>query len=76
MIDTKVINRIVRAYLICDKCKQVIQVNNGETQDTAVDGLNSSKYRDQNWGHECEKCKTRRHRAYDIYVTSIQRDDT
>ena len=50
--------------IICDECELVIgTVEEGYEADEL-----SRQYRDQNWGHECTRCRKARERAYDRYV--------
>jgi hypothetical protein len=57
-----------KSELICDKCKVIIAVASGVGVDETERKLPSQKYRDQNWGHECERCRKSRERDYDRYV--------
>ena len=49
--------------IICDECKQTI----GEELEGHNEVL-SKKYRDQNFGHECTRCRKNRENAYDMWV--------
>lgn len=68
MIKSSVRGKIVVANLVCDRCGEVFVICSAITLDLAEEGLDASKHKDQNNGHECDKCRRARERAYDNYV--------
>ena len=68
-IETKVTGRLVTAKLICDSCKTTIAISASTGIDAAERGLPKERYKDQNWGHECARCRQLRCGGYDKWVT-------
>ncbi len=68
-VDISVVGKKVTADLICDSCGVII----ASFQDTGIDaaerGLPKERYKDQNWGHECARCRQLRCGGYDKWVT-------
>ena len=71
-IETVVTGRLVTSKLICDVCNTTIAVSAATGIDAAERGLSKEEHKDQNWGHECPRCRTLRHNAYDRWVTRTQ----
>ena len=59
-----------RSDLVCDKCEDIIASAYANSIDGAESQLPILEYRDQNFGHECMKCRKRRERLYDNWATN------